>query len=646
MRLAKVQIRDFRCIEDSGEFSLDPITCLVGKNESGKTAILKALHRLKPDDAGKEPFNALRDFPRRKWPADARSAQDAPVIHAAWELSDADMQAAEENFGHGTLTSRSFSVSVGYDNVALISAGIDQEKLLHHVLSQAHLSAEELAQLAKCASVDAAMGMLKTTALRSAAQEKLLTDLTAQLPQGGEAAVHAFLSAHMPTFLYFDEYLTLPGTISVDEIAMRQKQNKLTDRDRIFIALLELAGATVESVNSTGTYEEFNASLRAVSNQLTDMISRYWSQNKHLDVEIKLDYARPSDPAPFNSGWIFRTRIDNRRHRADTSFDDRSRGFVWFFSFLIWFYQLKKIHGEKLVILLDEPGLSLHARAQADLLRYINEQLRPHYQVIYTTHSPFMVDLDHMLSARTVEDMVEKDKSTGEERLLGTKVREDVLGSDADTITPLRKALEFQLAQSLFVGKHTLLVEGEADLVYLKWFSKQLQAANKSGLDYRWNICISGGLSRIPSVASLLGNEGLHLAALADVQHGDKSRIETAKKALRDGHLVTLDMYAGQSDADIEDVLGRSFYLALVRRALDLRQPHDFPELSPAATPARVMQEVEQHTATLNGHYVKFKPSVPAEWLFHNEAEAKQLPGFNSALGRMEKLIGDLNALI
>ncbi len=644
MRLANVQIKDFRCIEDSGEFSLDGITCLVGKNESGKTAILKALRRLKPDDAGKEPFNALRDYPRRKWVSEACVQKDTPVVEATWELSDADQQALEEAFGKDVLASTRFRAAQGYDNLAQIAANVNEEKLLHNALASA--ATEEKALLAKCASVDAALETLKAITTRTAAQEQLLKELTAKFPQGGEAAVDAFLAKHMPTFLYFDEYLTLPGTIAVDEIVLRQKQGKLAERDRIFIALLELAGASIESVNSTGTYEEFNASLRAVSNQLTDMIARYWSQNRHLDVEIKLDYARPSDPPPFNTGWIFRTRIVNRRHRAETSFDDRSRGFVWFFSFLVWFYQLKQVHGDNLVILLDEPGHSLHARAQADLLRYINEQLKPHYQVIYTTHSPFMVDPDNLLAARTVEDVVEHDHATGEEKLLGTKVRENVLASDADTLAPLRKALEIQLTQSLFVGKHTLLVEDESDLAYLKWFSKQLQAANKPGLDYRWNLCIGGGLSRIPGVASLLRSDGLRMAAIADVRKGDKGRIETAKQALAGGHLVTMDAYAGQSDADMEDVLGRSFYLALVRRTLELRQPHDFPELSPAEMPARVMQEVKQHTATLNGHYVKFKPSLPAEWLFQNEAEAKQLPGFSGAMDRMEKLIHDLNTLI
>src|SRR5207244_1254088 len=43
MRLKATHITNYKCIEDSGEFSVEPVTCLVGKNESGKTAILEAL---------------------------------------------------------------------------------------------------------------------------------------------------------------------------------------------------------------------------------------------------------------------------------------------------------------------------------------------------------------------------------------------------------------------------------------------------------------------------------------------------------------------------------------------------------------------------------------------------------------------------
>lgn len=446
--------------------------------------------------------------------------------------------------------------------------------------------------------------------------------------------------------MYFDEYLRLPGTVSVNDIVTRKNQKQLSERDRVFLALLSLAGTTLENVRDAATFEEFNASLRAVSNQITDQIFKYWSQNKHLDVEIRLDAARQSDPSPFNAGYIFRTRIENRRHRADTSFDDRSRGFVWFFSFLVWFYQLQHLYGKNLIILLDEPGLSLHARAQADLLRYINEQLRPNYQVVYTTHSPFMIDPDNLLSARTIEDVVVKDKTSCEDKILGTKVGEDVLSTDADTVSPLQRALDYEITQTLFIGRNTLLVEGPSEWLYLKWFSRQLERAGKPGLDYRWNICNVGGVDRIPGFVSLFRGNGLHIAAVVDVQHGQKNRLDNARKILPDRHLLTLDTYTQQKEADIEDVLGREFYVALVSKALDLRAPHEIPAAKPATAPERVVKEVEQHAATLPVHYLPFDHFVPAEWLFQHGDDGAKLTGFTAALNRMERLIADLNGLM
>jgi len=645
MRLLSVRVQDFRCVEDSTDFPIADVTCLVGKNESGKTALLKALHKLKPDEASKEQFETAKDYPRRKWRPDTPIADEPPAVTTTWRMEDVDVAALEEQFGTGVVSDRVFTISKGYDNVRRFGIKIDEGAVAKSLIAELKVPEEELiiAGSKDPRTIQKSLAELKEL---SAAQQKLLDVLQQRFPKGINLAAINTLAARVPIFLYFDQYLTLPGTVSVNEIVTRQQQNKLTERDRVFLALLALAGTTLEGVHGAGTFEEFNASLRAVSNQITDQIFKYWSQNKHLDVDIRLDHSRPHDLPPFNAGWIFRTRIDNRRHRADTNFDDRSSGFVWFFSFLVWFYQLRQLYGNNLIILLDEPGLSLHARAQADLLRYINEQLRPHYQVIYTTHSPFMISADDLLSVRTVEDVVVKDKVSGEETLFGTKVSKEVLSTDPDTVSPLQRVLDYEITQTLFIGKHTLLVEGPSDLLYLKWFSRQLEKAGKPGLDYRWNICVVCGVDRIPGFVSLFQGNNLHVAAVVDVQHGHKARIENARKALADKHLLTLDSYSGQRETDIEDVLGRTFYVALVNEAFDLRGVHELPTAKPAAAPERVVKEVEAHIAILPPHYLEFDHTTPAEWLFQRDDRGASLSGFADALARMETLIGDLNALM
>ncbi|MBL9033103.1 MAG: AAA family ATPase [Phycisphaerae bacterium] len=255
-------------------------------------------------------------------------------------------------------------------------------------------------------------------------------------------------------------------------------------------------------------------------------------------MNFRYDHSRPADPPPFHSGWILRTRIENTRHGATTGFDQRSSGFVWFFSFLVWFNQLKKNIADNLIILLDEPGLALHASAQADLLRYIEERLAPSYQVVYTTHSPFMLDPSNLLRARTVEDVyreVGDDESPDTDPHRGTKVSYQVLRAERATLFPLRACLGYEITQSLFIGRHNLLVEGPSDLLYIDWFRRKLAAANRTSLDPLWTIVPCGGVSKVSAFMSLFGGNDLHCAVLCDFADGGKKEVEKLRSSdLRD----------------------------------------------------------------------------------------------------------------
>ena len=167
-----------------------------------------------------------------------------------------------------------------------------------------------------------------------------------------------------------------------------------------------MTGTSLSDIEGASELEKLIMELEAVGAHLTDKIKEYWTQNQHLRVVFRFDAAKADDAPPLNSGFILSTRIENTRHMATINFDERSMGFIWFFSFLVWFSQVKELYGKKLILLLDEPGLSLHGKAQQDLVRYINKELRPSHQVVYTTHSPFMIDVENVFSLRSVEDVV------------------------------------------------------------------------------------------------------------------------------------------------------------------------------------------------------------------------------------------------
>jgi hypothetical protein len=317
MRLLSVRIQDFRCIEDSTEFPITDVTCLVGKNESGKTAILKALYKLKPDVASKERFEPATDYPKRKWRPEQPIPDNPPTLTTKWKLEAADVAELEKQFGTGILTDHTFTITKGYENKRLYTISTDEGAAVRHLIGELKLSEEEKA-LSGGFDLKSIQKAVEEAKEIGTSQQKLLDTFKQRYPNGVNHAVIQVVYQRVPTFLYFDNYLTLSGNVSVDALAARKAQGQLTDKDQVFLALLALAGTSLEKVHGSGTYEEFNSKLRAVSNQVTDQIFKYWSQNKHLDVEMRLDAARSGDVAPYNSGWIFRTRIDNRRHRADT----------------------------------------------------------------------------------------------------------------------------------------------------------------------------------------------------------------------------------------------------------------------------------------------------------------------------------------
>ena len=151
-----------------------------------------------------------------------------------------------------------------------------------------------------------------------------------------------------------------------------------------------------------------------------------------------------------------------------------------------------------------------------------------------------MVPADDLASVRVVQDVVEM---KGNRRIpLGTKVRDDVLTRDPDTLFPLQAALGYELTQSLFVGQNTLLVEGPGDILYIHALSDALRRRKRQGLDSRWTICPAGGIDKIRPFASLFAGNQLNIAVLSDQAAGDKRKIEDLRKSeiLKAGQFYTV----------------------------------------------------------------------------------------------------------
>ena len=641
MRLRSLRVTNYKCIDDSDEFSLGDMTCLAGKNEAGKTALLQALHRLNPVEQSEADFDHVAEYPRRRL-HEFSDLVDPPVaLRTTWELADDDVKAVESIIGRQALRNRTVVATKDYANTIEWTYEVDERAVIRFLVEKADTITPKARQRALLhETVTELRHKLQRLTSPTRGEIQLLEHIQAFRGNDNRCAVSAELRRRLPRFLYFPNYATLPGRVQVDKLMGEPHQSR---KDRVFAALLDLAQANAQQLRNADRAETLIANLEGISNHISAKIFEYWSQNKDLRVQFRLDAAKPADPPPFNTGHVFSLRIENLKHSVTVPFDDRSTGFVWFFSFLVWFSQMQKLYGDALIILLDEPGLSLHGRAQADLLRYVKEQLLPRYQVIYTTHSPFMIDTDNILSVRTVEDVTKKGGGT-----LGTKVGDKVLSTDADTIFPLRAALGYDLTQSLFIGEHCLLVEGPSDLLYLRWASTKLMARQRTALDPRWVVTPVGGIDKLGTFAAIFGGNKLHLAVLTDFHTGEKGKVRSLRESelLEAGHVFSAVDFVDQQEADVEDMLGRSLYVRLVNRCYGLDGAGALPEPEAAAAPTRVLQEVERHFCAVATSGPEFSHYLPAVYLTEHDSCFDGTSELDAALARFERFFEAINQLL
>ncbi|MEK6630485.1 MAG: AAA family ATPase [Acidobacteriota bacterium] len=645
MILETARVENFKCIDDSTEFTIRSLTGLVGKNESGKTALLNALYRVNPILPNDGPF-ADTEYPRRRWASYRRRRQKSPdrIVTTVWRLEDADVATLTGALGPDALASPRVVVTKGYDNQLRWQIDVDERRVVSNLVRNARLDAEDLRSLWSATTVAELTRSLQGIGEPSPAQSALLAEVQQRFAQGSlaEQAV-AVLAGRLPRFLYFADYHRLPAEVSIDDLLRRKAADRLTVTDLIFLALLELAHTSPEQLHQIDQFEYLVAELEAASQRITNDVLEYWSQDRSLEVEFRCDAARPHDRPPFNTGYVLRTRIRNRRHNVTLAFDERSSGFIWFFSFLVWLSHLRRDQGHDYVILLDEPGLSLHARAQMDLMRFVREQLLPAYQVIYTTHSPFMIDPGHLDGLRTVED------ATTGDQVLGTKVGDRFLSSDPDTTFPIRAALAYDVARRAVVGTQTLLLDRPSDVLYLKWFARELQRQGREHLDPAWSLVPIGGLDSIAPFAALFASDSQKIAVLTDGLMTHPRRLEGLweRGVLQFGRILRPALYIDQEDAQVEDLLGRAIYRELVTGAFDLKESSVLAVDRPADAPARLVAEVESYFASMPPWAPKFDCFAPASYLFENTATLRlALPDLDVALDRFEKLFRDLNSMV
>ena len=371
-----------------------------------------------------------------------------------------------------------------------------------------------------------------------------------------QSEAYDYIAKQLPTFVYMDDYRTFSGTALLNEVQNRRDNKQLTEEDRTFLIILELSGLNLDELVQHGQEGKDGAAIRKQelitgANILTRRIADRLGPRSYV-VEYDVD-----------SQWFF-TYIKDDLDQSLIELEERSKGFQWAFSFELMLMHESKGTFKNCVILPDEPGLHLHPNAQKQLLKNLEGYAKEN-TLLYTSHLPFMIDLNHPERIRVLEETKNN----------GIVVTTNFTRSSPDTKFVLQAALGMDISLNSYVTKNNLVVEGVEDYLVFSALSNLLQEEGKIELPEDLRITPALGASEAVYLAAFMIGQDLNVAALFDSDDaGRRAEEKLVKKWLTQynpesqSDVIMLGEAVGAChDFALEDLFTEEFYIEAIWEA-------------------------------------------------------------------------------
>lgn len=329
-----------------------------------------------------------------------------------------------------------------------------------------------------------------------------------------------------PRFIYYSSFDDkIPYEVSLEKI-----RNKSTFRSesRIVYDLFKLANLDIEVFDTEDDLLRSTEVIKA-SKVYSKDFGKNWKQDPiEITIEDKKDHI---------CIWVSDVGFEEEILRPE----QRSKGLQWYLSFFI---RLKSEGFANSIILIDEPGANLHAKAQQDVLDLL-EEIAINNQVIFSTHSPYLIDADKLLNIR----LIERDADTKETNIISSFNK----GSDLETLTPIITAIGLDISRTLtFSQEMNILLEGASDYYYLTTVLEYLIKNKNYKFPPTFSFIPSIGHTKIPYLVSILMGWGCEFCVLLDRKGTNK----TYKMLLDEGIVEEKIIFVGKEENDsIENML-------------------------------------------------------------------------------------------
>jgi len=595
MKLTQFRVQNYKNFDDTDWINVTDPTVIVGKNEVGKTSLFRGLSKLNPSDGVK--YNRLKDFPRNRLTSEFK-LKNWPGASAVFELEPREIEKIKEIDSEIKIKEVTFTRY--YSNLLRVKTGVkhtfmkkkdiievltrwksiiseliapdekgpELQTIKTNILSEleqkiTEIGGEKQSLRVKLSRLDDIFQVIDTK-INEEWQAKLFKDITKEeqeLKLYKEKTqklnkVNTYLKKNLPLFVYFDEYGLIDTAVHIPRFIedMNEYPNDLKIRSKK--CLFEHVGLDIETLNkldptdSEKTLEELrlladerHILMNSASQIMTEKFQTWWEQRDHK-FRYQVD------------GPLFRIWVSDNIDPNEIELDQRSKGLQYFFSFyLVFIEEAEKTH-KNAILLLDEPGLHIHASAQQKIVNFI-ETLASSNQLMYSTHSPFMINGDKLANIRIIYENKSLKKS---------QVSQDAWPSDQDALFPLQAGLGYSIAQTLFYAKRQLVVEGLSDFEILKAMSNKLSLEDRPSLNPNIIVVPAGGTRNVMPLASMLKGHKVKMVVLLDGDEVGKRKNQELKKRLKVNTILITD-FIEENEGEIEDLFAEKTYLEAVKKA-------------------------------------------------------------------------------
>ena len=591
VKVKKFRIKNYKSIVDSGDCYLtDTITILAGKNESGKTAILEAL----------EDFNVGASIRDKAKPV--QSSKGGPEISVTFIVEeeiveyilkrvevpeslklkgDIELEIVKKfpkkySIGKNTLRSGIFDTPKikqsqsslkkkwgrikHFINEAKLS-DLPGMKLLDVDFSDVDLTMKQVKEFRETIFSDD----FKARQIPSHVRETFLTDI--KIVDSDKAS----LTEGELVRKNFDALIFLFQSLNQIETEMKNLEDLKKVSQKFIFDFFEYSKTYIPHFNMVSSSDDTfpnRVSFRALENDewvkilsvkygldvgiIRNSVDR--TKRKHKkDVSDKLSkgyglsWSQDSSivSVDWNSEWLY-FWVEENNDSYEPSY--RSMGRQWHFAFYTKVSAYAKFEGKvPNVILIDEPGIFLHAKAQKDILKTM-ETAAETVQVVFSTHSPYLLEADKLNRVKLVLKDAKK----------GTTVCNKVhAGADKETLTPIMTAIGSELSAGIagFEKENNVVVEGASDVYYFNAFKKLLRKEEI-------NFIFGGGSGNMPNIGAILQGWGARVVYLCDNDDGGKNGV----KNLKDSWFVCDEdiLYVSDSKGSVEDIFSQDDFIKVV----------------------------------------------------------------------------------